>query len=263
MPPHRWRDRGLTDLLGADTVEIITDRLPSVMRDKCGTSAGYYAHQKHRENTCQRCRNAITLKQAAQRALNPEHFFQKGVEYRTKNAKKIKDHKKRYYLENLEKSREKKRLSARAHRDTTARWRANNVDHRKAYAQKYTSDNPEHFRANARRRRALKSNVPSEPYTTQQILDLHGSDCHLCHEPIDLNAPRGTGRSKGWERGLHLEHVIPLSRGGTDLMENVRPSHGFCNLSKGSNTPRRHSGHISSKCLTFQLVTDGEVRLPS
>jgi 5-methylcytosine-specific restriction endonuclease McrA len=79
--------------------------------------------------------------------------------------------------------------------------------------------------------RLAQANAPSEPYTTQQILELYGTDCHICHEPIDLDAPRSVHK-QGYQRGLHLDHVIPLSKGGTDLIENVKPSHARCNLSK-------------------------------
>lgn len=87
--------------------------------------------------------------------------------------------------------------------------------------------------AKDRKRRALKLAAPSEPYTTQDILDLWGSNCYLCGEPIDLEAPRKTG-AEGWERGLHLEHVVALSNGGSDLRKNIRPSHGLCNLQKAA-----------------------------
>lgn len=40
----------------------------------------------------------------------------------------------------------------------------------------------------------------------------------------------------GWEDGLHLDHVVPLSKGGPDLITNVKPSHARCNLAKSANT---------------------------
>ena len=44
-------------------------------------------------------------------------------------------------------------------------------------------------------------------------------------------APRTT-RIKGWEFGLHIEHVIDIALGGPDSIDNVRASHGICNLRK-------------------------------
>jgi len=35
--------------------------------------------------------------------------------------------------------------------------------------------------------------------------------------------------------GLHIDHVMPLSKGGPDTLENVRPAHGSCNVKKQAN----------------------------
>jgi 5-methylcytosine-specific restriction endonuclease McrA len=74
-----------------------------------------------------------------------------------------------------------------------------------------------------------------------EILFLHGTNCHICNLPIDFSAPRQVS-SPGWENALHLDHVIPLSKGGSDQIENVKPSHGKCNLIKG-NTLLSESKH--------------------
>ena len=71
-------------------------------------------------------------------------------------------------------------------------------------------------------------------FSDQDVLDLYGTTCHLCNEEIDLTAPRVAG-IPGWERGLHVDHVIPLSKGGPDVLENVKPSHAKCNMKKSNN----------------------------
>ena len=70
-------------------------------------------------------------------------------------------------------------------------------------------------------------------YSLFEVIFLHGTSCHICKLPIDFSAPR-RAFMPGWEYGLQFDHVIPLTKGGSDQIENVKPSHGLCNLSKGN-----------------------------
>ena len=76
-------------------------------------------------------------------------------------------------------------------------------------------------------------NPESNYFTANTVLATYGTNCHICDGPIDLNASRKSG-SKGWELSLHIDHLNPLSKGGDDTLENVRPSHGQCNLLKST-----------------------------
>jgi len=89
------------------------------------------------------------------------------------------------------------------------------------------------FPSKSSSRRALKNQVNSEPYTTADVLNTYGSACHICNLPIDLDAPRKMGKPN-WEKGLNIDHIIPLSKGGPDTLSNVKPAHGLCNARKGA-----------------------------
>lgn len=84
-------------------------------------------------------------------------------------------------------------------------------------------------RAKNRKRRA----GISEPYNELQVIATYGHKCYLCGREIDLLAPRKAG-IPGWEIGLHVDHFIPISKGGSDTLDNVRPTHALCNLQKAS-----------------------------
>ncbi len=110
-------------------------------------------------------------------------------------------------------------------------YKKNHKEKLKQYVQQYSKEHPEWYEKAWRKRRARKLNVKTHAYTTEDILYLWGTDCYLCGEPIDLEANRGPGQP-GWERGLHLDHVLPLSAGGSDTLDNVKPTHGQCNIRK-------------------------------
>ena len=80
-------------------------------------------------------------------------------------------------------------------------------------------------------KRAKEYGARHIPYQLDEILSIYGTDCHICLKPIDMSAPRRVGL-EGWEQGLHLDHLIPLSKGGEDTIDNIRPSHGRCNIIK-------------------------------
>lgn len=88
---------------------------------------------------------------------------------------------------------------------------------------------------NARRNFRRNGSDPGN-YSEKDVIETYGTLCHICNEEIDMDAPRQCGKP-GWERALHIDHVYPLSKGGTDTLDNVRPSHGECNIKKWAKIP--------------------------
>jgi 5-methylcytosine-specific restriction endonuclease McrA len=135
---------------------------------------------------------------------------------------KTKERKRLYYLKNKERIRKQQQEYQRNNRDRNARLQ-------RGFRQRHPDKNP----AYARLRRALMRGNKVEKYSIEKVLEMYGTDCHLCGKPIDLKAPRFQGRP-GWRHGLQIDHIVPISKGGSDTIDNVRPVHGFCNLSKGN-----------------------------
>ena len=136
----------------------------------------------------------------------------RAVEYRQNNKEQIKEYKKEYQQNNKEQIKE----------------------YKKEYNKEYHQNNPHKTREKDRKRRALKRANIHKPYTEDQVLETYGTTCHICKEDIDLSASRSSG-APGWEQGLHIDHVIPLSKGGPDSLNNVKPAHGSCNLQKNNS----------------------------
>ena len=155
---------------------------------------------------------------------NKEHLLKKAKLYYKKNSKamsaKRKKQKAEYYLKN------KQRIL-----EVNKKYRDLNPEKEKNRHKRWATLNKEKKRESWRRREAKRLNNKFEYYTEQDVLSKYGSICYICLKPINLSAPRQCGLP-GWQEGLHIEHVIDLAIGGPDTLNNVRPSHGICNLKK-------------------------------
>lgn len=106
----------------------------------------------------------------------------------------------------------------------------------KAIAAKYGRERPKEKKkrynqqTDKNRRRYARENG-RKSYTRVSILERDDYTCHLCGERVDTSAPHDN-RSPGWERYPHLDHVIPLSKGGSDTPDNVKTAHARCNIDK-------------------------------
>ena len=183
---------------------------------ECGTISGYESHKYYRETACKKC-------------ITANKVYRK--QWRLNNSAKIKKHNRIFYHKNPQ-----------YHQEYAKEWRKTNSEKYKQAQLKYRLSNYEKVKENGRKashkRRALKFGSGYSPYTEQQVLEKYGTNCHLCKLPIDMNAPRKVGKN-GWQKGLHIEHLIPLSKNGKDNLKNVRPSHGLCNMTKYNKIVKR------------------------
>jgi hypothetical protein len=99
--------------------------------------------------------------------------------------------------------------------------------------------NLEKKRASWRRREAKRKGNIVEKYLDSEVLKKYGTKCYICKTEINLNASRRSGIGNDWENGLNIDHVIPISLGGSDTLKNVRPTHVICNLKKGSKVDKK------------------------
>jgi len=77
------------------------------------------------------------------------------------------------------------------------------------------------------RRRALGRRAFIEDVDVRVLLDLQGSACFLCHEPISLDPKWPDPMS------VSLDHILPLAKNGKHSYENCAATHLRCNLVKG------------------------------
>lgn len=170
--------------------------------------ADYYI-DKNTGKQKSRCKKCINFLNNQARQANPEKHRKQNLEYYYKNKDALNEYRRSKWPE-LYKSK---------------------IEYHREKGKRYRAENPDKINAIARRKRAKKRANGWEKYTEAQVLEMHGAVCHICGDPIDLTLDRRIG-TEGWEMSLHIDHVIPISKGGPDKLSNVKPSHGKCNLKK-------------------------------
>jgi len=62
--------------------------------------------------------------------------------------------------------------------------------------------------------------------THEEIAERDNFVCHICEVLVDMSLPRTS------KQGATLDHVIPISKGGVDSLENLKLAHWICNIRK-------------------------------
>lgn len=108
-------------------------------------------------------------------------------------------------------------------------WRKVNLEKVRASSRAYCKANPDKNRKYVHKSRALKLQTEIEPIDEQIVFIRNGWKCQHCKKKVNK-------RFK-WPHPMcaSMDHIIPLSRGGTHTYNNVQLAHLFCNLSKKDN----------------------------
>lgn len=107
-----------------------------------------------------------------------------------------------------------------------------NAERGKATARKWRQANPEKLRAKAARRRAKLLASPLH-YTSDDVhkrLQEQKGLCYWCHKPLG--------------GAYHVDHIIPLAKGGTNAPNNICCACPGCNQSKGAKMPCEFAGRL-------------------
>lgn len=111
-------------------------------------------------------------------------------------------------------------------------WRSSNPEYiNKWYenrgrlvVRKWAQDNPHKRRESCQRRRALLKGCDVSLADIAAVVERSGGLCCLCNSLV----PEGM---------RHIDHIVPLSKGGPHAQENLQMLCYRCNLSKGSKLP--------------------------
>lgn len=191
------------------------------------TMDNFYIRNKKTNLRRTMCKVCMYEKHTKYREQHKEKISQQQKEYKNKNIDKIKNYLKHYNEKNKEELSKKK-----------AEYYYKNVEYIREYNSKYYEKNKDHIikqvlnytrtekgiiskKNTANRRRTIKRNGNIR---TDQLLKLKqkSTHCYWCNKKLT---------------DYHIDHYIPLSKGGTHTIENIVISCPTCNIKKSNKDP--------------------------
>jgi 5-methylcytosine-specific restriction endonuclease McrA len=187
-----------------------------------------------------RCKECFNAQKRAERAAKPEKHRDTARKYVESNKDHIRELKRKHQAENLEKYDEALRKYREAHREEinakARERRGQDLEHyreigrksyerhseeRRTYSLAYYKLHPEKSVAASNRRRALKL-AAGGSHTEEEWEALKASYDFKCLR-CGMQEP---------EIKLTRDHVVPLTQGGSDSIDNIQPLCARCNSKK-------------------------------
>lgn len=102
----------------------------------------------------------------------------------------------------------------------------------------------------AERQHRLRANGPQDRYTVTEVGDRDGWACQICGDPVDPSLRSTDPESRS------VDHVVPVSRGGTDTLDNIRLAHLGCNLDRNVSQRPEYGQRMRAARLARPAVRD-------
>ena len=162
------------------------------------------------------------------RNKNSEKIKKRKQEYRAKNKEQLAIKHKNYYKENKAALLEKQKLYYQQHKTEIANYKK---QYNKTEKGRCSIKNGRHA---YRSRKLSTCDCTITAKTLAELMVLQQYCCFYCNTPLDLK-----------DRNTHLDHYMPLSKGGAHSISNVVWSCAACNLTKNNKLPIKDSNDTS------------------
>lgn len=190
------------------------------------------AYKKYREKNCDKVRES--KKKYLDKNKDKKANWDK--KYYEKNKESIKEYHSQWYALNRENQLEKSKFYRQNNRDKKAesdkrwalankdkvnansrRWRANNPEKARLIRKNNAAKNPWRARLKAHKRRDRIKAAGAFLVTTKDVKNILAKSCFYCGSKSE-----------------HLDHIVPIARGGVHSVGNLIGACKKCNQSKGS-----------------------------
>lgn len=176
----------------------------------------------HYRTLCKPCR---TVNDRAWRVANPDKAYALDAKWRSENKQKVRDSSAKWRAANQAKVKEARRRYNRevrdkqlvAKREGDRKYYAANPEKFREKGRRWRCAHPEHGRRGGSKRRARKADAGVFKITPKELQRLLNDSCYICGAPSE-----------------HIDHVMPLSKGGRHSIGNLAPACQRCNLRKNA-----------------------------
>lgn len=179
------------------------------------------------------CKSCASVSCAEWRERNKEDVLAKSAIWRSKNADYMKEYQSAYKQNNMHKYRASQAKYTASNQDKVKaaikKWTTENSERVKARKREWSKENPEIIAAHNhnRRSRKIKAGGQHSAAEIREIFIAQRGMCANCHIRIDAH-----GKDK-----MHVDHIVPLSRGGLNNKYNLQCLCPQCNLKKHAKDP--------------------------
>lgn len=160
-----------------------------------------------------------------------DHQIAKAIAWNKANPEKVAEGMRRWYVRNGDRQREKAREEYAAnpeyHREMAREWRLKNAEKHRENSRRWRRENPEKAAASTRNKKAMRRQAPGR-HTADDVAAILKRQAFKCVEC-------GVSIKKRVDR--HVDHIIPLSRGGTNWPSNLQILCAACNMHKHATDP--------------------------
>ena len=196
------------------------------MSDLCGKGLHDLSLPENVDRTSgyRRCRPCMNASGRAWKERNRDRALSANRAWRKAHPERQAAASRAWYQQN----RERKAATDRA-------FYERNRERRNAQSSEWKERNPDKRRQMRARYRAALKGAETEGRTYAGLLERDGLTCYLCGEDNRPDLLHIQSTDELWIQRPSFDHLVPLSRGGSDLLDNIRVVHLICNVVKGDS----------------------------
>ena len=174
----------------------------------------FYIKSSQKDGHTARCKECISDDSSEYYQINKEKVYERSKEWIQKNREYVRERDRKYRKEHLEQDKAKDKRYRDSHKEKLAEK-----------GKRYRETHKDYFYNKARERKnsqLLRSDGTVTLEAEQKLLKTQNNLCDYCGDDIS--------------KKKHLDHILPLDRGGMHTIDNVHFTCPSCNLSKGTKT---------------------------